>query len=546
MKSKLFYVSLAILLSLTTNILYTKSFERENSEILYSTNEDFANNLTAELMTIDRNILKNDPFFPNFLYGRNIPFCYRTFWTYTGYLGKLLGNLELANSLITFIFSLIFISGVCVLCWYLTGNPYIGILVSVFLSIPMEATGGVVYGLKSLFAQATLNDMFNSLSPWLLLLFFKTSKSFNKFLFFFLSLAFLTNFYLLGASQLMLVIIIALVITNSKLLRRDGAFDLWKMALLASIILIGILPAFAGFKDDFGISPQHIPMKWVRFRFAYLIYDYSLIVDKITFWGVPVVFGIFGYWLKKRSGERWEDDDLIRALFYSISIVTVFGIIANYNASFIKFYIDRVSVYLYLIAFLYAAYAVTRLYKKGGFICLSASIIIAALLIAPKGKVLVPFLRRAEEIIIPSKKTPHLIERQQRETASLDIQARKALKSSFLNMADWVKKNTDVNDIFVIPLDRQFPAFRYYAQRPIVVDWKSAGNAILQATGLGNRWIEAYSLVNDAYNKMDEIKFIYAAKRFNAKYLVTGRHSAHLNFPVVYQNEYFLIYKIEI
>lgn len=541
MKNKLSYILVAIFLSLTTNILYVTFFESEGLENLYSTNHDEANNLTAELMTIDKNILKNDPFFPEAMYSRNIPLCYRAFWSYLGHLGKALGNLELANTLITFIFSIIFVSGLCVLSWYLSGNPYIGILVAVFSSIPMEATGGQVYGLTRLFKPAVLNQMWNYLSPWLLLLFFKTTRSFDKFLLFFLLLALLVNFYLIGAIQFMIVILIAFIITEIKLWNKKGTFHFWKIILFASIILISALPAVISFKNADRISAPHIPMEWFRFRFFYLFYDKTLLIDKITFWGIPIVFGIFGYWLKKRSGERWNNDDMISAMFYSILIVTSFGIVANYNQFFIMFFIDRVSVYLYLIAFLYAAYGVIRLYNKRGFIYISLSILIASLLIVPKGKVLVPFLRQVEEIIIPSKRTPHLIERQQKKMATLDLQTRKALKAAFLDMADWVKKNTDVNDIFIIPPERLFPAFRYYAQRPIVADLKS-GNAILSNTDLGYKWIEAYTLLEDAYKTLDEKKFIYIAKRFNANYLVAYRKTVHLNLPIVYQNEHFLIY----
>lgn len=542
-RRKLFYIFLAISLSFGINILYIRTFESKSAGELYSTNDDEANNLTMELMTNDKDILKKDPFFPQAMYGRNIPFCYRAFWSCVGYLGKILGNLELANALITFIFSIIFISGLCVLCWHLSSDPYVGILVAVFSSIPMEATGGVTYGLGYLFNPATLNRMFNYLSPWFLLLFFKTVMSFDKFLLFFLFLALLTNFYLLGASLLMIVILMAIIIMEIKLWSKKGSFHLWKIILFASIIVISALPHLINFKDDFGISTQHIPMEWVRFRFVRLYYDYTLIIDKITFWAVPIVFGVFGYWLKKRNGERWKSDDLISALFYSILIVTVFGIFANYNRFFIRFFIDRVSVYLYLIAFLYAAYAVVRLFKKRGGVYIALSILIASLLIVPKGKVLVPFLRQLEEVIIPSKRIPHLIEKEQERKASLDVQTRKALKASFLNMADWVKKNTDVDDIFIIPLERRFPAFRYYAKRPIVVDWKS-GSAILQSSDLGYRWIVAYTLLEDAYKNLDEKKFIYIAKRFNASYLVMYRNVVYLNLPIVYQSEHFLIYKM--
>lgn len=539
MKNKRFYIFLALLLSLTTNILYVRLFEKESIGEIYSTNSDEANNLTAELMAIDKSILKNDPFFPQAMYSRNIPFCYRAFWPYLGYLGKTLGNLELANALITFIFSIIFIWGVCVLCWYLSGNPYIGILVAVFSSIPMEATGGQVYGLKHLFKPAILSHMFNYLSPWLLLLFFKTVRSTNKFLLFSLFLALLTNFYLLGAFQLMVVILIALIIIEMKSYSKGGTFRFWQIILFASIILTSVLLPLISLKKGFGLFAQHIPIKWIRFRFAFLFYDKTLIIDKITFWGMPVAFGIFGYWLKKKRAERWDNDDLIRALFYSVLIVTIFGIVANYNRFFIRFCIDRVSVYLYLIAFLYAAYAVMILYKKGGFIYITLSILMASLLLVPKGKLLVPFLRQAEEVILPSKIIPHLIEKQQKRIASLGAQTRRA---SFLEMADWVKENTSIDDIFITPPEG-FPAFRYYAQRAIVTDWKS-GSAILQSTDLGQRWIEAYTLLEDAYERMDEKKFIYTAKRFNAHYLIVYKSAVYFNLPVVYQNKNFLIYKM--
>lgn len=542
MKNKLPYILLAIFFSLTTNILYVTFFESEGLEDLYSTNHDEANNLTAELMTIDKNILKNDPFFPEAMYSQNIPFCYRAFWSCLGYSGKALGNLELANALITFIFSIIFVSGLCILSWYLSGNPYVGILVAVFSSIPMEATGAQCYGLAYLFKPAVLNQTWNCLSPWLLLLFFKTVRSFDKFLLFFLLLALLVNFYLIGATQLMIVILIAFIITEIKLWNKEGTFHFWKITLLASVILISALPAVISFKNADSISAPHVPMEWIRLRFAYLFYDKSLLIDKITFGGIPVVFGIFGYWLKKRSGERWNNDDMISAMFCSILIVTSFGIVANYNQFFIMFFIDRVSVYLYLIAFLYAAYGVIRLYKKRGFVYISLSILIASLLIVPKGKMLIPFLRQVEEIIIPSKRIPHLIERQRKKMATLDLQTRKALKAAFLDMADWVKENTDVSDRFIIPLERKFPAFRYYAQRPIVADWKS-GNAVLTDTDLGYKWIEAYTLLEDAYKKMNEEKFIYIVKRFNATYLITYRSASNLNLPIAYQNEHFLIYK---
>ncbi len=544
MKKRLFYIFLAVAFSLIVNITYISLFEKESLEGLYGNDTDEANNLTAELMLMDKTLLKNDPFFPHSMYSRKVPFCYKAFWSYVSYLGKALGSLELANALINFIFSIILISGLCVLCWYLSGDPYVGILVAVFSSIPMEATGGQIYGLRYLFKPAVLNGMWNYLSPWLLFLFFKTVRSFNKFLLFFLSLALLTAFYALGASLFMLVVLTAFIIIEIKSWIKRGAFHFWKIILLAGIILISVLPVFMGYKDAFfKASAADIPIEWLRFRYAPFFYDKTLIIDKITFWLIPVIFGIFGYWLKKRQNQRWDNDGLLSALFYSVLILTIFGMAANYNIFFLRLHIDRVSVSLYLIAFLYAAYGVRSLYKKKRPIYIVLSIFIASLLIVPKGKVLVPFLRYGvEEVILPSKRMPHAIEREQKR---IDAQRHKALKAPFLEMAQWVKKNTPKDSIFITPVAplNRLPAFRYYATRPIVTNWK-AGSAVIQTTGLGHRWIEAYALLEDAYKGKDEKKFIYIAKRFNADYLVMYKDSFYFNLPVVYQNEKFLIYRL--
>lgn len=541
MKKTLYYILLAISLSLALNILYINLFDPVSIERFYWTNQDEANNLAAELMIIDKGLFKNDPFFPHAMYSRRIPFCYHAFWSYVAYLGKALGgNLELANAIITFVFSIIFILGVFALSWYLSGNPYIGILVAIFSSMPIETTSTQVYGLRYLFRPAVLNNLWNYLSPWFLFLFFKTAKSFKGLLSSFLILALFTSFHVIGASLLMAVILITVIITKIGLWKKTENLRPWKIILLAAIALIAVsLTIMPHRREFFKIPEAKVPVEWFRFRFSGFFYNKSIIIDKVTFWLIPAIFGLSGYWLKKRSGERWENDSLIGVFFLSTLAVAILGSMANYNRFLIRFHIDRASIHLYPIIFLYAAYGVAKLYSKKRLVSILLSVFMASLLIVPSDKVIVPSLRRLEDIVLPSKRVPHRIEREEKRAR---LQRYKGLKPSFLEMAGWIKKNTDIDDIFIIPLAHQFPAFRYYAKRGIVVDWKG-GSALVQSTDLSHRWVDTYTLVEDAYKSGDVKKFIHVAKRFKASYLVTYKGSFYIDLPIVYQNEDFVIYK---
>jgi len=104
----------------------------------------------------------------------------------------------------------------------------------------------------------------------------------------------------------------------------------------------------------------------------------------------------------------------------------------------------------------------------------------------------------------------------------------------------WAKQNTPPEAIFLTPPDLH--GWRSFSQRSIVGDLKD-GAVIFYTWDYTKLWQEKiWSLKN--YAQFREQDFLKIQQQYTFQYIiVTGSHPA-LNFPLVYQNRDFLIYKI--
>ncbi|OGN90444.1 MAG: hypothetical protein A2Z70_02435 [Chloroflexi bacterium RBG_13_48_17] len=122
----------------------------------------------------------------------------------------------------------------------------------------------------------------------------------------------------------------------------------------------------------------------------------------------------------------------------------------------------------------------------------------------------------------------------------------------------WAKTHTNISDIFLVPPEA-YPGdelihigggFRSYSERPIYGEWGRDGDFGYFNHGLAYEW---YSRMNELdiytsedlwkYTLLDEKKIKELQKKYDIDYAVFVKPK-QLNFPVAYENELFIVYKI--
>ncbi len=128
-----------------------------------------------------------------------------------------------------------------------------------------------------------------------------------------------------------------------------------------------------------------------------------------------------------------------------------------------------------------------------------------------------------------------------------------AHKSTWLNVQYWARENTKKHDAFIVP--PHLEGFRVESERTIYGDWKD-GTQMFFNPSFGFEWIRrmeklGYTAGVDlvkSYENLNEAQFISVAQeaqyKNNTVYMIMMKDRAPLNFPVSYENEEFVVYKV--
>lgn len=122
----------------------------------------------------------------------------------------------------------------------------------------------------------------------------------------------------------------------------------------------------------------------------------------------------------------------------------------------------------------------------------------------------------------------------------------------WLAVQHWAKHNTPSNAVFVVP--PHITGFRVQGDRTIYGDWKD-GTQMFFNPSFGYEWIRRMKMlgyqdgveINDSYNNLSEASFgnvVNEIQKDNkAIYIVIEKTRKPLTFPVVFENERFIVYK---
>ena len=112
-----------------------------------------------------------------------------------------------------------------------------------------------------------------------------------------------------------------------------------------------------------------------------------------------------------------------------------------------------------------------------------------------------------------------------------------------------VAKNvSDKDDLFIIP-----PAwndFGLYSHRASLGDWAEGSHALYLGSVFAAEWLARMNAIGwtglhgeEGYNKLSTAQAIRAAKKYQAKFIITRKpHTLHLN--KIYENKKFILYKV--
>ena len=111
--------------------------------------------------------------------------------------------------------------------------------------------------------------------------------------------------------------------------------------------------------------------------------------------------------------------------------------------------------------------------------------------------------------------------------------------SDWIDVQQWCQANTQIDAVFFVPRDIQ--GFRTHSRRSIVGDWKDGAPCIFSERYANKWWARMEEL--SGYDSFDEARFNQFKEKYGAIFAVT-RESQQLNFPIVYQNNGFVVYEL--
>ncbi|MBD3183419.1 hypothetical protein GF312_14065 [Candidatus Poribacteria bacterium] len=111
--------------------------------------------------------------------------------------------------------------------------------------------------------------------------------------------------------------------------------------------------------------------------------------------------------------------------------------------------------------------------------------------------------------------------------------------SDWVDVQRWCKENTPVDALHLVV--RNTGGFRIHSQRAIVGDWKDGAPCVFSEKYAKKWWARMQEL--KGYDSFDEEKFKELKEKYGASIAVT-RKSQKLNFPIMYQNNGFIVYRL--
>jgi len=132
-----------------------------------------------------------------------------------------------------------------------------------------------------------------------------------------------------------------------------------------------------------------------------------------------------------------------------------------------------------------------------------------------------------------------------------EIGIKNASAREWIDVQLWAKNNTPCNSVFIVPPNTE--GFRVESERTIYVDWKS-GTLLNFDENYGRNWFsrmqklgfKSQDSIQKDFTLLPDTVFVDIATHIPAEvYLVDYKKEPPRNFPIVYQNDSFVVYKVK-
>ena len=111
--------------------------------------------------------------------------------------------------------------------------------------------------------------------------------------------------------------------------------------------------------------------------------------------------------------------------------------------------------------------------------------------------------------------------------------------NDWIDVGQWCKANTPIDATFFVPTNTK--GFRTYSQRSSVGDRKDGAPCVFSERYAKEWWSRMTNLAG--YDTLNEAKFKQLAEKYLASFIIT-RKGHRLGFPVLYQNDEYIVYAL--
>jgi len=435
------------------------------------------------------------------------------------------GDFKPVFGLLFLILSIIFLSGLYVLTFKLTGSSFCSLLM-VFLSIPERQILGVeqLWGLSIFSRDPFSNAMLFSLTPWLFYVFISNCKNRKIISVLFFILALLAHFDSLISIHLFILITIVAFIIEKRISK-------WIKIIYIPVcsFIIGTIPYlilnFSYIKDGNFPFGSNIPD----------INNVPLLSSRLLFDIIPILIIAIFICLQYPKEKISLEEKLILGLLILSIIIPLISLFLNEFIFWKAFKFNEISRYFYMTSLIFVSFYLGHTIKSRSGYHKFLPILVVLILLFPA--TYIHPVRSYFEFLIGKQVVSVSPER----ASSIPQQEIK----DFLEMCVFCLEKTGKDSIFLINPSYSY-SFRLYAKRSMVIsaDYKMHKNF---SKSLYEKWHDLFNEVNLLYGNPSTSQIKEFARNHKIDYVIIGKSSNTLmlenskDLDMVFSNQRYLV-----
>lgn len=438
------------------------------------------------------------------------------------------GDFMVVHVLLSLTLFIIFISGLYVLGYKITGKRRVGFIYALSFVLSSKAlwiSTGVSIGSLGAgpFAIAFI--------PFIILYFMENHGDYRKIL----ALSFVMGLFANIHAYVMGFLFLILLLTRMTM-NRFSIRSIYRGAASSAVFFIGAFfilifymknAMLLGFSST---APELVEMFTLRVN--YFFPSIFHVGEMIIIMSPILLLAFLGFHIKRKTDYRAYDKIMACIFIFSIFIMVSGIIISRFVPQLIQMSFYRVGGYIWYVLLLYPAYLADYLLGSRENIKKVLGLVVIFLIILPTSQILAGFIHSwGREAYYQSRG----IDISRLDEISVDT---KENWDAFYELAEWAERNTPKDALFMIP-PRGLSHFRVYSKRSILISQKSlfpfAGN-------LSVKQYHTLQEITELYMKNSTSEFLETAEKYDVDYIIVNRVNNRLTLLVVFENEDYIIY----